>query len=126
MAMGHSEDSDGRGRADHTNEGQNADEDAALRARLSNLSRDLELHDRPADSDGIKIPDLSGQSLGAADLGFRVLIEFVSAIVVGALIGWQIDKWAHTSPLFLIAFLLVGTAAGMVNIYRIAMGPKKR
>ncbi|MEI9914607.1 MAG: hypothetical protein WDN29_00950 [Methylovirgula sp.] len=29
-----------------------------------------------------------------------MLVEFVSAIIVGSLIGWQIDSWAHTGPDF--------------------------
>src|SRR5579863_3665042 len=123
--MGRGEDTDGRGGADHSNGGHNADEDAALRARLSNLSKALEQHDRSTESDAVKVPDLSGESLGAANLGARVLIEFISAIGVATLIGWQIDAWAHTGPLFLILFLLFGTAAGMVNIYGVVMGPKK-
>jgi ATP synthase protein I len=125
MAMAQNEGSDGRGGADHTNEGRNADKDAALTARLSNLSKALAEHGRPAEPEAMKVPVLSGKSLGAANLGFRVLVEFVSAIVVGTIIGWQIDTWAHTGPIFLVVFLLVGMAAGMLNVYRIAMGPKK-
>ncbi|HEY0145614.1 MAG TPA: AtpZ/AtpI family protein, partial [Methylovirgula sp.] len=82
-------------------------------------------HRNPDESETMTTPVLSGQSLGAANLGLRVLVEFVSAIIVGSLIGWQIDSWAHTGPIFLIAFLMLGLAAGMLNIYRIAIGPKK-
>ncbi|QBR72528.1 hypothetical protein CU048_00120 [Beijerinckiaceae bacterium] len=53
-------------------------------------------------------------------LGFRVLSEFVAAVVVGALIGWWIDGAAGTSPAFLLIFLLIGTGAGFWNVYRIA------
>lgn len=56
-------------------------------------------------------------------LGFRVLAEFVAAVVVGALIGWQIDKWLGTTPGFLLVFLAFGTAAGFWNVYRIAVKP---
>lgn len=124
--MSDNKDSNGRGGADQGNHGRGDDDDAALRARLSNLSKALEQQDHSSESNGIKVPDLSGASLGAANLGFRALVEFVSAIVVGTLIGWVIDKWAHTAPLFLVIFLLVGMVAGMVNIYRIAVPPPKR
>ena len=116
--------SDGRSKTGHTNGGHEADEDAALQARLSRLSSALEQHQNPAGPEEIKVPDLSGQSLSATNLGFRVLVEFVSAIMVGALIGWQIDKWAHTGPIFLILFLMLGMAAGLTNIYRITAGSK--
>jgi len=58
------------------------------------------------------------------NLGFRVLAEFVAAIGVGTLIGWQLDVWFHTGPILLIVFLMLGTIAGFMNIYRLAMGPK--
>ncbi len=124
--MTQGEDSDGRRGTGHINEGRKAEEeDAALQARLSKLSNALAEHRNPDESETMTTPVLSGQSLGAANLGLRVLVEFVSAIIVGSLIGWQIDSWAHTGPIFLIAFLMLGLAAGMLNIYRIAIGPKK-
>jgi ATP synthase protein I len=123
--MTQGEESDGRRGNGQINEGRKAEEDADLQARLSKLSSALAEHRNPDEPETMSAPVLTGQSLGAANLGFRVLTEFVSAIVVGALIGWQIDTWAHTSPLFLIAFLALGVAAGMVNIYRTALGPKK-
>ncbi len=61
-------------------------------------------------------------------LGVRVLVEFVSAAIVGALVGWQLDKWIGTSPAFLLVLVLLGTAAGFWNVYRIAVkpsGPKR-
>ncbi len=126
MAMAQSEGSNGQGAADHAKRGRNTDEDAALQARLSQLSNALAQHRDPAEPDAVNAPVLSGESLGAANLGFRVLVEFISAIAVGTLIGWQIDKWAHTAPIFLLLFLLLGMGGGMVNIYRIAAGPKPK
>jgi ATP synthase protein I len=125
MVMTQGEESGGRRGSGQINEGRNAEQDADLQARLSKLTNALADHRNPDETDTMNVPGLSGQSLGAANLGFRVLIEFVSAIAIGALIGWQIDTWAHTSPIFLIAFLALGVAAGMVNIYRTALGPTK-
>ncbi len=99
-------------------------EDAGLRARLDKLSTALDAHKDQSAGSGEQAPKLSADSLGSAmSLGFRVLSEFVAAVVVGALIGWQIDKWAGTAPLFLLVFLLMGTAAGFWNVYRIAVKP---
>jgi ATP synthase protein I len=104
--------------------GQNTDDDAALRARLDELGRALEAQRNPSSSaDAGNSADLSGQSVGRAmSLGFRVLTEFVAAIVVGTLIGWQLDVWLATGPVFLIVFLALGTAAGFLGVYRIAVG----
>ncbi len=97
---------------------------AALRSRLDRLSADLSAAKDapPPDDDG---PAAQARSFGTAmSLGFRVLAEFVSAVAVGALLGWQIDKWVGTSPVLLIVFLLFGTAAGFWNVYRIAVNRK--
>jgi ATP synthase protein I len=99
-------------------------EDAALRARLDSLSSALDARRNEPEAGAKSEADLSSQSLGQAmNLGFRVLAEFVAAIGVGTLIGWQLDVWFHTGPILLIIFLMLGTAAGFMNIYRLAMGP---
>lgn len=46
--------------------------------------------------------------------------EFIAGIVVGALIGWFIDRYAGTSPWGLVVFLLLGFAAGTLNVLRSA------
>jgi ATP synthase protein I len=40
--------------------------------------------------------------------------------VVGALIGWGFDHLLSTSPFGLIAFVLLGFVAGVVNVIRSA------
>jgi ATP synthase protein I len=99
-------------------------ESAALRSRLDRLSADLTANE---DLDAGKGAGFSAGPLGEAmNLGFRVLAEFVSAVVVGAVIGWLFDKLFGTSPLFLLVFMLFGTAAGFWNVYRIAVKPRGR
>jgi len=46
--------------------------------------------------------------------------EFIAGVLVGAGIGWVADKWLGTSPLGLIVFLLLGFAAGVLNVLRSA------
>lgn len=97
------------------------DSDEAMRARLAKLSQDLGARDQTKSNEGaLKGPDNIG---GAMSLGFRVMSEFVAAVAVGALIGWQADKWLGTSPLLLILFLLLGTAAGFWTVYKLATKP---
>ncbi len=97
--------------------------DAALRARLDTLSKSLDANKEPA-SERSPVDDTSLG--GAMSLGFRVLTEFVAGVGVGSLIGWQLDKWLHTSPALLIVFLTLGTGAGFWNVYRIAVKPTTR
>lgn len=59
-----------------------------------------------------------GNAMGRA---FRISSELVVGIFVGALIGWQLDKWLDTSPVFLLLFFLLGAAAGIWNVIRVAL-----
>jgi ATP synthase protein I len=96
-------------------------EDRALRERLDKLSGDIAAQ-RSGEGAGQAGEDLTGKGAGQAiNLGFRVLTEFVSAIAVGTFIGWLLDRVLGTSPFLLIIFLMLGMAAGLWTIYRIAM-----
>lgn len=59
---------------------------------------------------------------GSAGFGnaLRLSSEFVAAIIVGAGLGWFIDSLAGTSPIGLIVLLLIGFAAGVLNVMRAA------
>ncbi|MBS3648312.1 AtpZ/AtpI family protein [Pseudaminobacter sp. 19-2017] len=46
--------------------------------------------------------------------------EFIAGVAVGAGLGWFIDRLAGTSPWGLIVFLLLGFAAGVLNVMRSA------
>lgn len=52
----------------------------------------------------------------------RVATELLAGLLIGAGIGWTIDKWLNTSPWFLIIFFLLGGAAGILNLWRIVTG----
>ena len=104
-----------------TDPGNGRDDDEALKARLQRLSGALE--ERRLREPDAKGPDISASSTGRAlNLGMRVLSEFVAGIITGAFIGWALDGWLATKPLFLLVFLTLGTAAGFWNVYRLAMG----
>jgi ATP synthase protein I len=71
--------------------------------------------------------DTTGSALGpgsALGTGLRVGIELVSALAVSVGIGWLLDHWLHTTPVFIGVFVLLGGAAGVMNVYRV-MGPRK-
>lgn len=93
----------------------------ALRARLERLTEALDAQEsgpqQPQNGSGGAAPGSMGSALS---LAFRVLSEFVSAIIVGAAIGWGIDWLFGTLPVFLIIFMLFGAAAGFWNVYRVA------
>jgi ATP synthase protein I len=45
---------------------------------------------------------------------------FEVIVVVGVIttLGYFLDRWLHTSPIFLIVFILVGVFAGVYNLIR--------
>jgi ATP synthase protein I len=102
-------------------------ENEGLRARLDRLSNALDAQgeaDKVSDAAKTRRDGGSPASMGnAMGLAFRVLSEFVAAVIVGAVIGWGIDRASGTTPAFLVVFLLMGAAAGIWNVYRIAIKP---
>lgn len=63
---------------------------------------------------GEKAKDLSNQAAIAMELPFVL----VSAVVVGGLIGFFLDRWLHSKPIFLLIFGGIGFAAGVRDILR--------
>jgi ATP synthase protein I len=64
-----------------------------------------------------------GSALG---IGLRVGVELFSALAVAVAIGWGLDHWLHTLPLFLIIFVLLGGAAGVANLWRMVSPPRPK
>ena len=60
----------------------------------------------------------------ALGVGLRVGIELVSAIIVGVAIGYGLDWLLGTKPVFIAVFVLLGGAAGVLNVWRI-YAPKR-
>lgn len=56
-------------------------------------------------------------SLGIA---FRFATELGAALIVGAGLGWLLDRWLHTAPIFIVIMFVLGAAAGLRNVMRAA------
>ncbi len=95
-----------------------AAEEAALSARLRRLGAKL-------GQTGQRKPDAqrsgqSGSDPSAIARGFRLSTELVAGVIVGAIIGWVLDRLLGISPWGLIVFLLLGFVAGVLNVMRAA------
>jgi ATP synthase protein I len=53
-------------------------------------------------------------------MAFRLGTEFVSGVLVGALVGWGLDKVLGIAPWGIILLTLVGFGAGVLNMMRAA------
>jgi ATP synthase protein I len=89
-----------------------------LARRFDRLSRALDEEKR----ERRKAAETSQARDSGYGTAFRLASEFVAGILVGAAIGWGIDQLAGSSPWGLIVFLLLGFAAGTLNVIRAAGG----
>jgi len=115
--------------ADGTGDGKNGSRDkspsdeAALSARLGSLDQRLsEIRDGRkigTDQPGAESGDGAARASAMAR-GFRLSSELIAGVVVGAVIGWGIDRLLSTSPWGLIVFFLLGFVAGVINVMRSA------
>lgn len=49
----------------------------------------------------------------------RVGVELISGVFVGVVIGYYVDTYFDSSPWGLIVFMVLGSAAGFLNVYRV-------
>jgi ATP synthase protein I len=61
-------------------------------------------------------------SMSGVGMAFRVGTELVAALIVGVGAGYLLDQWLGTTPWMLIVFFFLGSAAGVLNVYRAASG----
>lgn len=97
-------------------------DEAALSARLRRLgdALDRERASHPPVTDRGR----AGAAASGFARGFRLASELVAGVLVGAGLGWALDRLIGTSPFGLIVFLLLGFAAGVVNVVRAAAVPR--
>ena len=55
----------------------------------------------------------------ALSLALRIGVELVASLIVGVGIGLLLDKWLGTTPWLLLLFFLLGSAAGMMSVFRV-------
>jgi ATP synthase protein I len=94
-------------------------DEAALSARLKSLGQRLD-HVGPR-----RAAETSSASRSAADhsalaRGIRLSTELVAGVLIGAGLGWLIDRWLGSLPWGMFAFALLGFTAGVLNVMRSA------
>ncbi len=90
------------------------DEREAIRKRASELGAKLETAKHRSGG-----PSKSGRG-DAMGRGMRLATELIGGVIAGGAIGWFLDQWLGTKPWLFILFFLLGTAAGMLNLIRVA------
>ncbi len=62
-------------------------------------------------------PEARGAALGKA---LRLATELVAGVAVGGFIGWALDRLFGSAPFLMVVFLILGAAAGIMNVVRSA------
>ena len=62
---------------------------------------------------------------GPVGKAMKVVVEIVAAMAVGLVIGILLDNYFDTRPIFIIIFFLLGSAAGILNVFRVAKSLQK-
>jgi ATP synthase protein I len=93
-------------------------DDAALSTRLERLGERLD----QLDADRLARTTRASQPSDSSAIarGFRLSTELVAGVIVGAVLGWSLDHVLGISPWGLIVFVLIGFAAGVLNLIRAA------
>ena len=96
--------------------GQSDRETEAIKRRLHDLEgqvRDARLRHEPAPSEAQDRGSAMGQAL-------KLSTEMIAGVAVGGFIGWALDRLFGTAPILMVVFLILGAAAGILNVIRTA------
>jgi ATP synthase protein I len=107
----------GNGARDGRGETPGSAADGDLSGRLERLGTELDAKRPPAPQGKSSDQTQSGRS-SAIGLAFRLSAEFVAGVLAGGLLGWLVDRLVGTAPWGLIVCLILGFAAGMLNLLR--------
>ena len=88
---------------------RSADELEQFEQRLNATKKSIEDRDIKTSSNG-----------SAYSFGFRLVTDLVVGVFSGFGIGWLADYLLGTSPWFLLIFMPLGMAAGILNVIRAA------
>ena len=67
----------------------------------------------------------SNQPPSSIGTAFKMSTELVSAVVVGTIIGFILDKTFGTKPWLILIFFFVGVVAGILNVFKSAKKMQK-
>ena len=98
----------------------------ANKDRVEEQTRDVDLSKRIAEFEsrqqGERRYRKAKLPTGGMALAGRVTTELVAGVVVGTFIGWAFDNWLGTAPTLMVVFFFLGSAAGMMNVWRALTG----
>lgn len=109
----------GEGKGQEPGRGEISPEDReAIRRRSLDIGRELDAVKARARKDNDEEENRRrGAAFGQA---FRYAAELVVGVAVGGFIGWLLDQKLGSAPWMLVLFVILGFAAGLLNVIRAA------
>jgi len=68
--------------------------------------------------DELKSKELKKEGSSSMGIALKMGTEFVAAVFVASFMGFYVDKWLQTTPIFIIIFFIIGSVAGILNVVR--------
>ena len=65
-----------------------------------------------------KKPKTNHNKNNGYSIGLKISLDLISSIIVGALIGYGVDKIFSTKPVFFIIFLVLGIVTGFYSLFK--------
>ena len=62
--------------------------------------------------------ELKAKNASPLGIAMKMGTEFVAAVFVASFIGFYVDKWLETTPIFILIFFIIGSVAGIFNVVR--------
>ena len=66
----------------------------------------------------LKKPKTNYYKNNGYSIGLKISLDLISSIIVGALIGYGLDKIFLTKPVFFIIFLVLGIITGFYSLFK--------
>lgn len=109
--------SDGDVKKDTDRSGISAEDRASIKARAGEIDRRLdEARARITPKPAVD-PRARGQAMGQ---GLKIAVDLVVGVAFGGFVGWWLDRYLGTAPWLMVLLLILGFAAGMMNVIRTA------
>jgi ATP synthase protein I len=89
----------------------------SIRQRLDALEGKLATAQSRRGTPAPEEPERRGKAMGQA---LKLATEMVAGVAVGGFIGWALDRLFGTAPFLMVVFLILGAAAGIMNVVRTA------
>ena len=91
----------------------------SLEERLQRLDAELAKR-RTEDTADDAAEEKAAESRKGYAVAMKLSSEFVAAVIVGAILGYLVDRFVGTAPWGMIVLLLLGFCAGVLNVMRSA------